>query len=904
MIPSVYEPKPVESEWARLWQENGLFLAKVPEDKNKKSFVIVIPPPNITGALHMGHALNNTLQDVLIRWKKMSGYEAYWAPGTDHGGIATQNVMEKILKSEKKRKEDLGREKFLERMLLWRKECGGTILEQLKRLGCALDFSAENVRFTMDETRAKAVFEEFKRLQEKGLIYRGERMINWCVRCGTALSDIEVEHEESHSKLWHIHYPLEDGGRGIVVATTRPETMLGDTAVAVNPSDSRYKGIVGRKVRLPLADRLIPVVADDAIDASFGTGGLKVTPGHDPVDFEIGRRHNLPSMQVISFEGRMINSPAKYEGKDRALCRHEIIEDLKAGGYLEKEEPYKHAVGICYRCSQHIEPLVSEQWFVKMDSLAKKALQSSLDGKIKFHPESWEKPYLDWLKNIQDWCISRQIWWGHRVPVWYCPKCSGSGLIFAGTGTGKELKRVSFKQGAKPAVFGSKPGKCSECGCEDLVQDPDVLDTWFSSALWPFSVFGWPEKTKELAYYYPTSVLVTGYEILYLWVARMVMMGIEFLGQEPFRDVYLHGIVRDRQGKKMSKSLGNVVDPLKLMDKYGTDAVRFALVYQAVPGRDIQFGEESITGARNFCNKIYNAARFMLMNLPEKGGAPEIPQKLPELCDRWILHRYSRAVKEALDAFEEFDAARALSSLYKFLWDDYCDWYVELSKPRLQSQDKETVLAVLSHVLSGTLKALHPFMPYITEELSRQIKKSAGSKEEFLMREKFPSPEGKYQDSAAEAEMEAVMGIVSAVRAVRSQFAVPPAQPVTAVISSSSAETVSMIRKNAGYISQLSRAVKLDIGAEIVKPPHCATAVFKDAVIYVPLEGLIDIAKERSRLERESEKISAGLRQWEEKLSDSEFLRYAPETEVSKIRKRRDEFALGLKQLQTALRDL
>lgn len=902
MLPKTYEPKPVEAKWSEIWQEKGLFLSKVPEDGKKQPFVIVIPPPNITGALHMGHALNNTLQDVLIRSHRMMGREAYWVPGTDHGGIATQNVMEKMLRAEKKRKEDLGREKFIERMWVWYRECGGTILNQLKKLGCALDVNSSNVRFTMDEARAKSVFEEFRLLWEKKLIYRGERMINWCVRCGTALSDIEVEHEESHSKLWHIHYPLEDGSRGLVVATTRPETMLGDTAVAVNPSDKRYSAMTGKKLRLPIADRVIPVVADENIDASFGTGAVKVTPAHDPVDFEIGQRHGLSAIRVISYEGKMMNSPAKYEGKDRTLCRHELVEDLRSGGYLEKEEPYKHAVSVCYRCNQHIEPLISEQWFVKMEGLAENAIKAAETGKVKFHPGSWKKPYLDWLKNIQDWCISRQIWWGHRIPVWYCVKCSGKGLLFAGEPS--ELKRVSFKDGAKPVVSYGKPEKCQGCGGTEFVQDPDVLDTWFSSALWPFSVFGWPEKTKELGYYYPTSVLVTGYEIIYLWVARMVMMGVEFLGREPFRDVYVHGIVRDKHGKKMSKSLGNVIDPLVLMDKYGTDAVRFSLVYQAVPGRDIQFGEESITGARNFCNKIYNASRFVLMNLPETASELRLPGDVTELSDRWILDRYTRAVKTAKTAFEEYDLSAAANALYAFLWDEYCDWYVELAKPRLQSPEKEKVLAILVHVLYGTLKALHPLMPYVTEELGQALKPYTGERKEFLLNETLPAADEKLLDDKAVGEMETVMGAIVALRTLRSQFAVSPAQTVPAVISSGGNSSLEAINRNSGYISRLAKIEPLKAGTGLLKPPHSVTSVFRDLTLYMPLEGIVDFDKERVRLKKEYEKLAAESRQWETKLADPAFTKFAPEAEVEKIRRRREDAGGRLRQVETALKDL
>ncbi|MFH1619231.1 MAG: valine--tRNA ligase [bacterium] len=908
MLPKTYDFKPVEAKWAGLWQEKGLFLSKIPENAAKKSFVVVIPPPNITGALHMGHALNNTLQDVLIRSRRMAGFESYWVPGTDHGGIATQNVLEKMLKAEKKRREELGREKFLERMWIWYKECGGTILNQLKKLGCALDMSPSNVRFTMDATRANAVFEQFKRLWEKGLIYRGERMINWCVHCGTALSDIEVEHEQSHSKLWHIRYPFEKGSGGLVVATTRPETMLGDTAVAVNPEDSRYLNFVGKKLRLPLTDRLIPIIADEAVDRSFGTGAVKVTPAHDPADFYIGQRHGLDSIKVISFEGKMANSPLKYEGKDRTLARHEMVEDLRTQGLLEKEEPYSHAVGICYRCNQHIEPLVSEQWFVKMDSLAAQAIKAAEDGSVRFHPESWKKPYLDWLHNIQDWCISRQIWWGHRIPAWYCADCDKDKLPLSGggaVGKGVEWRLLpGSRNGVLPMISMNKPEKCGKCGGHNFIQDPDVLDTWFSSALWPFSVFGWPEKTKELDYYYPTSVLVTGYEILYLWVARMVMAGMELTGKVPFSDVYVHGMVRDKHGKKMSKSMGNVVDPLVLMDKYGTDAVRFSLIFQAVPGRDIQFGEESITGARNFANKIYNAGRFVMMNLPERSVPLKFPARIMELSDRWIMDRYHTALKESYDAMETYDLAAAAQALYRFLWDDFCDWYVELSKPRLQSGDRDVVLAVLVHVLDGTMKALHPIMPYITEELCRVLKPYTGLKSEFLLLEERPAFEAWRLDPEAAGDMHTVMGVTTAIRTLRSQFGVPPGAAVSAAVLSINGMEEKAVRKNSDYVSLLARLKNIEIGPCVAKPAHSSTAVYGGLTIYVPLEGLIDLNKEKARLEKELAKACLGIRSLDDRLSDSRFMKCAPEAEVAKIRQRLEESASRLRQLEVALKDL
>ncbi|MDD2774139.1 MAG: valine--tRNA ligase [Elusimicrobiales bacterium] len=907
MLPKSYEPKPIEEKFTSLWQERRLFISAVPEDKSKKSYVVVIPPPNITGALHMGHALNNTLQDAFIRYHRMTGREAYWVPGTDHGGIATQNVLEKKIAKERHiHRRDLGREKFVAELWAWYRECGGTILNQLSKLGCALDFSPENVRFTMDARRAKSVYEEFHRLWDKRLIYRGERMINWCVRCETALSDIEVEHESASSKLWHIHYPLEDGSQGLTVATTRPETMLGDTAVAVNPKDERYTKLVGKKLRLPLTDRVIPIIADDEVDAAFGTGAVKVTPAHDPADYEIGRRHSLPIIPVIDFHGKMQNVPAKYQGMDRNAARQAVVADLKEAGFLRKEEPYTNAVSTCYRCNQSIEPLVSEQWFVKMKDLAAPAINAAETGRVKFHPESWKKPYLDWLSNIQDWCISRQIWWGHRIPVWYCAKCSGDGLIYAAAKNGeKELVRISFKDGAKPVVAFDKPAKCPLCGGADLVQDPDVLDTWFSSALWPFSVFGWPEKTKELEYYYPTSLLVTGYEILHLWVARMVMMGIELAGDVPFSDVCINGIVRDKHGKKMSKSLGNVIDPLDLTAKYGTDAVRFGLITQAVPGRDIMFAEESITGSRNFCNKIYNAARFLQMNLPPDARELKLPLKPENLADRWILHRYNTVVRLARHAMTEHDPAAAAQALYHFLWDEYCDWYVELAKPRLQNEaEKDAALAVLAHVLYGTLKALHPFMPFITEELASALRPHTGSKAEFLLQDEYPQQDKTRCDEDAASEMEAVMGVTVALRTIRSQYSVPPALKARAIISSRNAGALSVLSPRLDYVRLLAKLEAVETGVDIPKPRGSATAVSGDFTLYMPLEGIIDFAKERVRLDKEFEKLVKEEVQCKARLADANFRARAPKEEVCRIEQRLAEAAAKMESIKASLADI
>ena len=906
MLPKSYEPGPIEEKYIRLWQERRLFNSSIPADKSKKSFTIVIPPPNITGALHMGHALNNTLQDILIRYNRMTGREAYWIPGTDHGGIATQNVIEKkIAKERHQHRHDIGREEFLKIVWEWRKECGDVILNQLSKLGCALDFNPGNVRFTMDDKRARAVQEEFRRLWDKDRIYRGERMINWCVRCETALSDIEVEHESASSKLWHIHYPLEDGSQGLIVATTRPETMLGDTAVAVNPKDERYTNIVGKKLRLPLTDRLIPIVADAEVDSSFGTGAVKVTPSHDPVDYEIGKRHSLEFIPVIDFHGKMQNVPAKYAGLERAECRKQLVKDLDEAGFLKKEEPYTNAVSTCERCHNTIEPLVSEQWFVKMKELAAPAIAAAESGKVRFHPEPWKKQYIDWLNKIQDWCISRQIWWGHRIPAWYCTKCSGAGLIYVTAKDGSRvLSRISVKDGAKPIVAAAKPGVCPDCGGTDMVQDPDVLDTWFSSAMWPFSVFGWPEKTPELAYYYPTSVLVTGYEILYLWVARMVMMGMEFMDDVPFTDVCINGIVRDKHGKKMSKSLGNVIDPLDLTAKYGTDAVRYGLIAQAAPGRDIMFAEESMVGARNFSNKLYNACRFLQMNLPESGEL-KLPAKPENLADRWLLHRYNTVVRECRHSIVNYDPAAAAQSLYHFIWDEYCDWYVELAKPRLANPDeKEAVLAILTHVFYGSLKALHPFMPFITEELAAALRPYVGAKGDFLLQEEYPAADKSRFDETAAKEMEIVMGITVALRTIRSQYSVPPAQKVNALISARSKEGLAVLTPRLDYVSFLAKLEKADTGIELPKPRACATAVYGEFTLYMPLAGLIDFEKEAMRLKRELEKIDKEREQCKARLADDSFRARAPKEKIDEIEVRLAGANSRAESINAALADL
>lgn len=891
-----YEPQQVELKWSELWQEKKLFSSK--PDASKESFTIVIPPPNLTGALHIGHAFNNTLQDILIRYKRMTGFETYWVPGTDHGGIATQIVLEKNLKAEGKTKNDLGREKFIEMAWQWRDKCGDEILNQLKKLGCSIDISKENIRFTMDEQRAQSVFEAFKSLWDKKYIYRGERMINWCSRCGTALSDIEVEYEEEKSKLWHIHYPLENGEKGIIVATTRPETMLGDTAVAVNPKDERYSSFVGKKLKLPLTDRIIPIIADREVEKDFGTGAVKITPAHDINDFEMGKRHNLKNIRVISYEGRIINSPEKYLGKSVQAARKLIVEDLKELNLLDKEEHYKHSVSKCDRCNNYIEPLVSEQWFIRMDDLAKPAIKAAEDEEMKFYPPSWKKPFINWLGNIQDWCISRQIWWGHRIPVWYCEECSAKGLKFSEEGN---LSRISFKNGAVPIVSFNKPAKCPQCLGQNLLQDPDVLDTWFSSALWPFSVFGWPKKSKSLDYYYPTSVLVTGYEILYLWVARMVMSGIEHMGKVPFPNVYIHGIVRDKHGKKMSKSLGNGIDPLIMMDKYGTDAVRFSLIFHAIGGKDIQFSEDIIIGGRNFINKLYNVSRFLMMSINENEKICAIDTGNLKLADKWILHKYNKALSDVADSMDKFDVANALNAIYSFFWDDFCDWYIEIAKPRLETAERSRVLAILLHIFKGSLKAMHPFIPYVTEELFLNVKKYLPKQETFLIDNLIDKPDKQFINDASEKQMKSIMGIITQIRMLRAQFEISHAKKVNAIITSKNPVDLEKLRENAGYITLLAKIENLEIIENGKKPEMSASAISESFSIYIPMGGLIDIEKEKERLNKEYAKTDKELSTWTGKLKNENFIKFAPKAEIDKINQRKTDSLEKIEKLKILL---
>jgi len=920
-IAKKYDPKSVEDYWAKYWIDHKIYA---PDPKSgKPSYVIVIPPPNVTGSLHMGHALNNVLQDILIRWKKMCGYDTLWVPGTDHGGIATQNVVEKLLKAEKKSRHDLGREKFLERMWQWREKSGDTILMQLKRLGCLLDWS--RMRFTMDEVCSQAVVHAFIELYKKGWIYRGNRMVNWCVRCNTALSDIEVEYEDRKDKLYHIRYPIlsgvKDGWQGVplVVATTRPETMLGDTAVAVHPDDPRYEKIHGWWVQLPLVDREILVISDELVDPKFGTGVIKVTPAHDPADFEMGLKHNLEQIVVIGYDGKMNKNAGKFAGLSREVCRKKVLEELEKLDLIEKVEDYPHSVGTCYRCGVAVEPLVSEQWFLKVGDMAKEAAEATKSNQVKIFPQSWTKPYLLWLDNLKDWCISRQIWWGHRIPIWYCVK-EGSETLSAD----QSPKHPSLKTQCPPITSKDKPKNCEKCKGTKLEQDPDVLDTWFSSALWPFSVFHWPQDSVDLKKYYPTSVLVTGHEILYLWVARMVMFGLTFdpnkSGQSqdtipkriPYSHVFIHGIVRDKQGKKMSKSLGNVVDPLTVLDKYGTDSLRFVLASQSVPGRDMQISDENFLGARNFTNKIWNVSRFALMGPRTKNINTSIKEirSLPniELCDQWIITRYQKTVHAVHEALGQYNIAQTTRLLYQFIWSEFCDWYIELSKIRIQNYDKgeggATAVQVRDFVLSGILKMLHPIMPFITEELWKNLNNDSNGS---LCQVEYPKEDKtllkELENEGSEAQMQSLMNVIVAVRTIRAEMNVPPAEKISLFLNVSNGKQ-SLVKEHTSYIQHLCKTDNLKVGSNVKKPKKSASAVTDGIEIFIPLEGLIDFEKEKIRIEKDFKFVESEVQRIDQRLSNQGFRKNAPPEEIARTEQRKQEALQKLERLKEHLSSL
>ena len=857
-LPKVYEPQQVESRIYQMWEDHDCF--KGVEDSKKKSFSIVMPPPNVTGQLHMGHALDCTLQDILTRFKRMQGYAALWVPGTDHAGIATQiKVEEELRVKEGKTRYDLGREKFLERVWKWKEEYGNRIVQQQKKMGVSCDWS--RARFTMDEGCSKAVRETFCELYDKGLIYKGSRIINWCPHCVTALSDAEVEYVDKPGHLWYIRYPLADGSGDIVVATTRPETMMGDTGVAVNPNDEKFKHLIGKKCILPIMNREIPIVGDEYCEIGFGTGAVKMTPAHDPNDFEVGLRHNLEVIRVIADDGHINENGGPYNGMDRYECRKAIVKDLEEQGYLVKVEPYNHNVGTCYRCHNDVEPLISAQWFVKMEPLAKEALRVVNEGEVKFVPERFSKTYTNWMENCHDWCISRQLWWGHQIPAWTCDDCG----------------HINVKR--------EDPTVCEKCGSTHLTREEDVLDTWFSSALWPFSTLGWPEQTADLNYWYPTSVMVTGYDIIFFWVARMIFSGCEQMKKIPFHTVLIHGLVRDDKGRKMSKSLGNGIDPLEMAEKFGADALRFNLITGNSPGNDTRFYTEKCEAMRNFANKIWNASRFVMMNLTIDRYDLPAADKL-EREDKWVLSKLNRLVKEVTENLDSFEIGVASAKVYDFIWDTYCDWYIELTKTRLNGTDEDAKLTaqnVLCYVLVTLLKLLHPFMPFITEEIYQALPKCDGA-EDILMTAQWPEYTETLSFPAEESAMEAVMDLIRAIRARRTEMNVPPSKKAELMI----------VTDQAGPYQQGLHFIQRLAYASNVTFPETAPAdvtglvsvVTHDATAYLPLSELVDLAAERERIAKELEKAKNGLRITEGKLANEKFVAHAPENVVNAEREK------------------
>ena len=869
-LPKVYDPGTVEKRIYEMWQSHGCFKGVI--DPDKKPFSIVMPPPNVTGQLHMGHALDSTLQDILTRYKRMQGYAALWLPGTDHAGIATQiKVEEELRVKEGLTRYDLGREKFLDRVWEWKNKYGDRIVEQQKVLGASCDW--DRSAFTMDETRAKSVRETFCELYEKGLIYKGSRIINWCPKCRTALSDAEVEYKDMPGSFWHIRYPIEDSDEEFIIATTRPETMLGDSGVAVHPDDERYKHLVGKNAILPLVGRKLPIVADEYVELGFGTGAVKMTPCHDPNDYEVGLRHNLEQILCIDEDAKIING-GKYNGMDRYEARKAIVADLEEQGYLVKVEPYNHNVGCCYRCGTVVEPLTSPQWFVKMKPLAEAAIEVVKDGRIKFVPERFTKTYMNWMENVHDWCISRQLWWGHRIPAWYCDDCG------------------------KITVSRTDPCECEHCHSKNIHQEEDVLDTWFSSALWPFSTMGWPDKTPELDYWYPTSVMVTGYDIIFFWVARMIFSGMEQMKKEPFHTVFIHGLVRDSQGRKMSKSLGNGIDPLEMAEKYGADALRFNLITGNSPGNDMRFYVEKCEAMRNFCNKIWNASRFVMMNLTVEDN--HLPETL-ETEDNWILSKLNRVVKEVCDNMDSFELGVAAGKIYDFIWDDYCDWYIELTKPRLNGDDeaaKESAQRVLLYVLVEILKLLHPFMPFITEEIWQALPHEGDA----LMMQSYPEYSEALNFPEDEANFGMVMDAIKAVRARRSEMNVPPSRKSHLIIVTDKAKAFTDGEK---FICKLAYASGVEVRAELPESTDGMVSVITDnARMFMPMAELVDLEKERARMEKELANAKKQLDGQNAKLANENFVSRAPEKVVNAEREKKAKLEALIENLEESLKNL
>lgn len=892
-LASKYDPSLVEEDYYRFWSEQSFYKAPIVEGKDP--FTIVIPPPNVTGQLHLGHALNNTMIDILIRWKRMQDQPALYLPGTDHAGLATQiKVEEDLRKAGGPSRQEMGREAFVDKVWEWKHKYAGTINGQLQKLGVSTDWSRE--RFTMDEGLSKAVRAFFVKLYDKGLIYQGTRITSWCPKDQTALSDIEVEHEERDSNLWYFRYPLVDGSDSIVVATTRPETMLGDTGVAVNPSDERYQHLIGKMLRHPATGREIPIIADEYVDKEFGTGCVKMTPFHDPNDFEIGQRHKLEMIQVIGLKGEMTAEAGKYAGMDRYACRKAIVADAEEQGWLEKIEPHKNNVGCCARCGTVVEPLISKQWYVKMAPLAAPAAEAVASGQIKIVPERFTKIYMNWMENIQDWCISRQIWWGHRIPAWHCEECGGI------------------------TVATEDPTNCSKCGSAKLHQEEDALDTWFSSALWPFSTMGWPDKTPDLDYFYPNNVLITGYDILFFWVARMIFSGLELTGEIPFDTVVLHGLVRDSQGRKMSKSLGNGVDPLEVIEKYGTDALRFTLVTGTTPGNDLRFHWEKVEASRNFANKLWNASRFVLMNLADWADQEPICETTYTLADRWIRHRFNETVKSVNGALAEYQYGEAARAIYDFIWSEFCDWYIELVKSRLYNAEDPTRAAAqetLAIVLEGTLRLLHPFMPFITEAIWQKLPAqskpisiapaiaAAAGKAELapsISITGYPEPLAAWTDEQAATEMGLIIETISALRSLRAEFRLGEHSKIDVIAMAASPEAEAVLSANRAFIEALGKTASLTIqpvAAE--KPQNAATAIITGAEVYVPVGGLIDVPKEIERLTKESTAVEADLKKLQGKLANEGFLAKAKPEVIEKTKEEAAELGERLAALGARL---
>lgn len=864
-----YSPQNVEDRTYKFWCDHKYFHAEVNPDK--KPYTIVIPPPNITGQLHMGHALDETLQDILIRWRRMEGYETLWLPGTDHASIATEAKIVEAMRKEGITKEEIGREKFLERAWEWKAQYGGRIVEQLKKLGSSCDWDRE--RFTLDEGCSKAVREVFCKLYDKGLIYRGERIINWCPHCLTSISDAEVEYEDQAGHFWHLRYPFKDGSGYLELATTRPETLLGDTAVAVNPNDERYKDMVGKTLILPIVHREIPVIADDYVDIEFGTGVVKITPAHDPNDFEVGLRHNLEVINVLTPDAKIVDDYPKYAGMDRYEARKAIVEDLEAEGALVEIEDYSHNVGTCYRCGTTVEPRVSKQWFVKMEPLAKPAVEVVRNGKVKFVPERFDKTYFHWMENIKDWCISRQLWWGHRIPAYYCDDCG------------------------EVMVSAQEVHTCSKCGSNHVHQDPDTLDTWFSSALWPFSTLGYPDDTKELEYFYPTDTLVTGYDIIFFWVARMIFSGVEHMGQVPFHTVLIHGLVRDAQGRKMSKSLGNGIDPLLVIDQYGADALRFTLATGNAPGNDMRFSDEKVKASRNFANKLWNAARFVLMYLGNDYSYPGLPKDLA-IEDKWILSKVNTLAKEVTDNLERFELGIAVAKLYDFIWDVFCDWYIEIAKIRLQSgEGADTAKAVLVYVLTDILKLLHPFMPFITEEIYQAIPHDT----ESIMISKWPEYDPTLSFADEEAQMEKIMDAIRAIRNRRAEMNIPPSKKSKVYVETAFSDVFAV---GSEFIKRLAYASDVEIADAFGDLGNTVTIVTNDAKIYIPLGDLVDFEAEAKRLQKELAAAEEKLAFINKKLDNPGFVNKAPEKVVQQNRDEAAKLTEKIANLRSSLENL